>query len=410
MKLKYCYLIPGMIGFLSLQGHSSLVFGNYAFLVLIQVVIILYLFKVKNEISREYIESNIKYINAYFVYTLTCSFFGIFIAESYWQWKGLMTVSLTFFMPLIVYLSFNPLRLKNFLKGYVFFALPLFPLVYLFSSNDAYGYYLSIIPLLFIGLPFLTIKSKIIVVTLTILVLTADLGARSNIVKFSVPIILVVFYYFNNYLSLKIMRFSRLILLTAPVLFLGLGLSGVFNVFNMDDYIEQQTTKLSVVDGEVIEENLKADTRTFLYVEVLKTADKYNSWIFGRTPAQGNETELFSDIENITGKSVRLANEVSILNIFSWTGLVGIFLYSLIFIKASWLGVNLSNNKFCRLVGLFVAFRWAYAWVEDFNTFSLNYFLVWIMIGICFSKSMRQMSDTEIKVWMRSIFSYKYTY
>lgn len=407
MKFKYYYLIPGVIGFISLQGHSSLVFNNYAFLVMLQLAVILYFFKVKYKIQKKYVENNIVYVNTYIIYTLACSFFGVFIAESYWQWKGLMTVSLTFFMPLIVYLSFDPLRLKNILKGYVFFALPFFPLVYLFSSNDGYGYYLALIPLLFIGLPFLTIKSKAIVVALTILVLTADLGARSNVIKFSVPIILVILYYFNNYLSLKLMRFSRIILLTAPILFLVLGLSGIFNIFNIDDYIAQDATKVSVVNGETIEENLKADTRTFLYLEVLKTAEKYNSWIFGRTPAKGNETEAFADIASITGESVRLANEVSILNIFSWTGLVGVFLYGSIFIRASWLGINLSNNRFCQLVGLFVAFRWTYAWVEDFNTFSLNYFLIWIMIGICFSKAMRQMSDAEIKVWMRSIFSYK---
>lgn len=332
---------------------------------------------------------------------------GVFIAESYWQLKGLVTISLTFFMPLIIFLAFNAERLKKILRGYIFIGLPLFPIIYLFTYKDAYGFYLATIPLLFIGFPYLGTKGKIITAGFTALVLGADFGARSNIIKFSVPIFFILLYYCNNLIYPRIIKFIRWALLVTPIMLMLLGITGIFNIFKMDEYIQYETTVSSIEDGNIVEENLIADTRTALYKEVLETSEKFNSWIFGRTPAQGNETEIFTDIADISKNSERLSNEVAILNIFTWTGLVGVFLYGLIFMKASWLDINSSNNKFCQIIGLYVAFRWAYSWIEDVNNFSLNYFVIWLMIGICFSKPMRLMTDYEVKIWLKSIFKYR---
>jgi hypothetical protein len=55
-------------------------------------------------------------------------------------------------------------------------------------------------------------------------------------------------------------------------------------------------------------------------------------------------------------------------------------------------------------VGLFVAFRWLYAWVEDFNNFNVGYFCLWFMIGLCYSKSFRAMTNKEVEYWVQGIF------
>ena len=106
----------------------------------------------------------------------------------------------------------------------------------------------------------------------------------------------------------------------------------------------------------------------------------------------------------MNGRGERLGSEVSILNVFTWTGLIGVVLYFLIFYQASYLAINQSNNIFSQLLGLFIAFRWAYAWVEDFNNFNLFYFMLWLMIGLCFSIAFRKMSNSEVERWIRSVF------
>ena len=60
------------------------------------------------------------------------------------------------------------------------------------------------------------------------------------------------------------------------------------------------------------------------------------------------------------------------------------------------------------MIGVYVAFRWLFAWVEDVNNFSLNYFMLMLMLGLCFSYSFRHMTDREITIWARGIFDVRY--
>jgi hypothetical protein len=55
-------------------------------------------------------------------------------------------------------------------------------------------------------------------------------------------------------------------------------------------------------------------------------------------------------------------------------------------------------------MGLFIAFRWAYAWVEDLNNFYIQYIFLWFFIGFCYSKSFREMTDSQMIQWVRNIF------
>jgi hypothetical protein len=130
----------------------------------------------------------------------------------------------------------------------------------------------------------------------------------------------------------------------------------------------------------------------------------------GRTPARGNDSEhfgLFAFEELKTGRYERYVNEVSILNIFTWTGLIGVVLYFMIFFKSVYLAIYKSNNFFMKVVGLYVMFRWMYAWVEDFNRFDIMNIVLWMLIAMCYSEQFRNMSDSEFKSWLNSIFKRK---
>jgi hypothetical protein len=149
-----------------------------------------------------------------------------------------------------------------------------------------------------------------------------------------------------------------------------------------------------------------ADTRTFLYYEVLSSSIKLNSWLFGRSPARGNISDSFGE-SDMNKRNERLANEVSILNYFTWLGLIGVILIFIIFYRASYLAVNYSNNIYIKIVGIFIAFRWSYGWVEDINNFYIQYLYLWLFIGFCFSRNFRQMSNIEIQNWVHDIFNLK---
>jgi hypothetical protein len=186
-----------------------------------------------------------------------------------------------------------------------------------------------------------------------------------------------------------------------------LGVLGTFNIFNPNgDKHKAVIDKKRDFNGNLIEDDLMADTRTFLYVDVLATANKYNTWVFGRSPARGNISDAFGEAD-MNKRNERNSNEVSILNYFTWLGIVGVLLIFILFYQASYLAVNQSNNIFSKIIGLFIAFRWSYGWVEDINNFYIQYLFLWLFIGFCFSESFRQMTNAEMKYWVRSIFEKK---
>ncbi len=351
--------------------------------------------------------NNLRVVQLYLIWNIFSFSRGLFIAENYWEWKGLIGNTMALLLPIVAYVSTNKAITQSILSFYVKYTLPLFFIVGLLISTDAYGFYLVPISFLMLFFPVLTKRWKIAVGAFTLFVILIDFDARSNVIKFLVPVLLLVIYYYKKHFIVKRLEIIRLAFIIAPMLFFLLAASGLFNVFRMDNYIEG---KHEVVkrdnEGQIVEYNLKADTRTFLYSEVLFTAKKYNNWWLGRSPARGNLSEAFGE-GDLTGRGERMSNEVAVLNIFTWTGIIGLVLYFFVFYKASYIAINNSNNTFSKMLGIFIAFRWTYSWVEDVNDFSLNYYMLWLMIGLCFSKSFRAMTDDEVTHWARSIFTKK---
>ena len=99
----------------------------------------------------------------------------------------------------------------------------------------------------------------------------------------------------------------------------------------------------------------------------------------------------------------RQSTEVSILNVFNYFGLIGIVLYGFIFAQASFLAIYRSKNSIIPIVGLYVSFRWIFAFIEDFSRFDLNYMFLWLMIGMCYSPNFRNMTNRDIKLWTENI-------
>ena len=351
---------------------------------------------------------NMKYVMAYIIWNLFSIIRGLFIADNYWDWKGLLTNGMALTLPIVAFSATNLIFSQAILSFSIKYALPVFFVIAGFMVAGAYGFYLVPISFLMLFLPAFNLKSKLILFSVTLIVVLADFGARSNVIKFVIPFLLLGFLFVKNTIVFRLLEVGRNVLFIVPFLLLFLATMDIFNPFQMDKYIKsdyQQTEKDE--NGNYVQSSLKDDTRTFLYVEVLRTAKKFNSWFIGRSPARGNETEVFVS-SDLTGRKERLTNEVAILNIFTWTGIIGVFLYMLVFYRASYLAVNNSNNVYAKISGIYISFRWVYAWVEDINIFTLTTFMLWFILGLAFSTSFRKMSDKEVSFWVRGFFEKKY--
>jgi hypothetical protein len=396
-----------LIAVYSVQRYSYFPIGNTAIWWFIEASILISFFLDAryNQTNPEDVLST-RILKWFLLWNVFSILRGVFIAEIYWDYKGLTDMGMALLVPVVAYVALSKERVQSILSFFIKYALPFTIVVFPFLAIGAWGWYLFPISLLMIFLPALPIRGKIVVILVTLIAAFGDLGTRSHVIKYGMPVVLMLVFYTTRNFSLSgmMMRLSHQVLIILPVLFFILALTGTFEVFKMDEYIKGnyiETRKTS--DGQVVEEDLTADTRTFLYVEVIQSAIKYDYWFIGRSPARGNETVHFAFMD-VTGRKERLRNEVGILNIFTWTGVVGVVLFFLVFCKASFLAVYRSNNIYSKLIGLFVAFRWAYSWAEDYQGFDMNNFVIWLMIGICFSSSFRKMNNIEVKLWAWGIF------
>lgn len=399
------------LAFISVQRFSSYPMGNTMIYWLIQVAILLIFWRAKVVFFETENKQAIRIVGLYLIWVLISIIRGIFIAETYWDWKALIGASMALLVPIISYAATNRDLTQAILSFFIKYTLPLSITVLPFLTIGGWGWYLFPINLLVLFWPALKFQSKGLILAISLIIIFGDLSTRSHMFKYGIPILLLFFYYTHALpWSTRLINLTRHVFLFSPWLFFLLGISGIFNIFQIDNYIQSEYVgRTKNAQGEVVEQKLAQDSRTFLYVEVLQSAQKYNYYWVGRSPARGNETEWFADeaLEN-RGRKERLSNEAGILNIFTWTGIVGTTFYFLIFYKASNVAINQSNNIFSKLIGLFVSFRWMYAWLEDDATFNLNTFTIWLMIGICFSTSFHKMNNAEVKLWVRGVFEKNY--
>lgn len=411
LVLKYFPLLLIAITLFSVQQWLSIpistTFISWGIDFCITFIILFFKSKFNSQINKGISRFDRKLVTVYLLWMLFNIIRGVFIAENYWEWKQLIGGGLSLSLPIFVYVFLMPLITTCVLRYWFKYALFIFIIILPFLGTDAYHFYLGPIFLLGCFIPVLPKQWKIIIGGLLVIMLFIDWGARSQLIKSAVVLLVALGIYYRHWISINILKTVHWICYAAPIILLILGISGTFNIFedlasNEGKYVERK-----IVDGKVIAEDLSADTRTFLYQEVITSALKHHYVIWGRTPARGNDSKIFGKFtadELKTGKFERHFNEVCHINVFTWSGLVGIILYSLIYLRSSYLAVYKSNNIYIKYLGCFIAFRWAYGWVEDINRFDIANIALWMMIAMGISIRFRSMNNREFSCWMRTIF------
>jgi hypothetical protein len=99
----------------------------------------------------------------------------------------------------------------------------------------------------------------------------------------------------------------------------------------------------------------------------------------------------------------RYGIETDYLSIILKGGIISLMLLLLIAIPAIFKGLFYSKNILSKAAGIWILFYLGDLYPVPVTNFTLNYLLVWISIGICYSDEIRSMSESSIK----NIFSTK---
>lgn len=407
MKIKFSNILPYTILLISISSilqWCSLPIGNTVVWWLLQSIILFLFFKLS---PKKYTVSPIK---LFLIYVGISAIYGaIFMTENYWDWKLLVSNLMIFSLPISAYVYARPSIFTKTLRVWLKYAWIILLCLMPFLASDAYGRFLVPFTFLALFLPFL--NKKYLCLTLIAYIITITLGeeSRSDMLKFSVTILLGIFVWITwqrKYVPI-ITKILFIFFFLAPPIFFTLGATEIFNIFKIeeefgldkDKYIRESRTSGT-------EYSILGDTRTFLYAEEISSALQHNYVLQGRSIARGYDSISFGEgIDKALGikRGERQSCETSILNIFNYFGIIGVILYLFIFFMAAYKAIFKSKNQYIPIIGIYVAFRWLFAWIEDFSRFDLNYLFLWIMIGICYSPIFRSMNNQEFKSWFKTL-------
>jgi hypothetical protein len=319
---------------------------------------------------------------------------GAFTASGYWDWKFLLLASSLFLLiPLAFFMgkniSFLRLILYYILNYLLVFGFLLLPLTFT-TNEELYSRIMVPVTFLLVFIPYIDKRHQYLVLLVSAVSILVILDFRTNIIKIAIGVLITATYYFRRFFGIFWIKAAHLTIFVLPVILFFLALTNQYNVFTAFSESAQYTVKTRQFE----QSNLTADTRTFLYVEVLSTIQKSGTLIFGGGATAKYRTEYF---ENLVTGSMRFGTEVGFLNMLLYSGIFGVVLYFLILFMSSYYAIYKSNNWLCKMLGVLIASRWIIFFLEEFTAFDLNFYLLWIMIGLVSSTQFRMMTDREIK-------------
>lgn len=372
------------------------------------LVFISILFFSKNKVVLD-ASSWIKY---YLIYGVVTLIRGMLFAQSQNDWNLLILdgVPLFLFLQFTIYFGATNESLFAAMKAFIWYALPISLSIFYRVAVDNgffnFGHFVSPITIFILLLPYFNGRVKLFIIFVAIVSLINDISDRSTAINILVSFLISLTYYVRHSLvMLNIIKFFRFTFIFLPVLLLTLGLTGVFNIFEASSIYGEDIVVTSS-DNKNSQE-LLVDSRTSIYNDVFTQLVKDNMVIFG-LGADGKTQTSLTDIQSadfdLVYKDGRPGTESGMLNYFQYGGLIGAFLYFMLFYKASFLAIYKSSNWFCVMLGLWVSYKLFYSFVEDILFLSPYSIFILLALGMCFNKALKKMSNDEVRIFFSDIF------
>ncbi|WP_124019378.1 hypothetical protein [Flavobacterium hydrophilum] len=385
-------------------GKIVLITMLCSYILLIGMLIIVAKLQVINEKININFDS-VLYVKFFLFYNLLVLMRGIYDAKSDQDWIVMFSATIPLFLVIhfSIYLAAYNTSINSLIKSFMTYGVVLSIFIFFFEPPLSIDFTKSISPiyLMIFLIPFVNKMNRIFIIFLTLISFFSDFSNRSNLINICIAsVITLSFFWKKRMWVLSLIKGARIFLLSSPIVFLILGLSGVFNVFLIGDMM--QTYSIETSNGN--KQDLLIDSRTSIYSDVFSELKKQEAFVFGLGASGKTKTSLtevsYADFDKIY-KEGRRRTESGMLNYIQWGGMIGGLVYFLLFVKASFLGIYRSRNWFCVMLGIWVAFKGLFSFIEDATYFSVSSIFIFFAIGICMSKKIRQLDDLEIKVFFK---------
>ena len=189
---------------------------------------------------------------------------------------------------------------------------------------------------------------------------------------------------------LNTMNRSKVMLFRIFPFLIGIG---IFCFFTFTTVSEKITKKL--------DERISEDTRSGLFQQFFFDLTHTHSMALGKgmngtyyCPIEGQVTDDGVVISDETNRSII---ENGYLQLMLKGGIIYIVLFLLVLIPAAFYGIFKSSNQFSKACGVMILL-----WLIDMSiyglpTFCLHYIIIWICVGVCYQKNIRDKTNEEIQ-------------
>ena len=348
------------------------------------------------------------YIQLYVLLNLIIVFRGFLDAQSNEDWRVMFSqrLPICILFPITIFLGLKNKIIKILFSSFVKYGILLSTILLFGEGSGMMGFPHNVSPiyLCILFLPYLKVNWKVIILIVSSVSFFSDLEMRANLINIFVAFLISSTYYIRKLpFTLLSIKFFRKVILITPVIFIVLGLSGVFNIFKIGQFIGEQSVEIG--DGK--KQDMIVDSRTGIYTDVVLELYNEKAFLWGLGGSGKTDTFLtelaWGNFDKIYREG-RRGTESGMLNYAQWGGAIGVIVYLLLFAKASYLGIYKSKNWLSVMIGIWIGYKAMFSFIEDRLYINLNTLFIMISFGMCFNEVLREMSDQEIKVFIRSIF------
>jgi hypothetical protein len=334
---------------------------------------------------------------AYFIYHAITYIRGFFNIDWRPDWINMVSglLFLSFLVPYWLYMP-NTNNLKLLWRSFLIWGIPIGCIIFFFLPYDiGIMSVVNFVDVFILCIPFIKKKYSILFLAVALMAVSYDIDRRSILINAIVPILIVLFWRFlKNDLVRKVL-ISALII--SPLFFLFMGITHTFNIFESMNGLDILSTGAR---------NMTVDSRTGIFVDVFSGIEKEGAYLFGLGGNGKVNTSLVFNVNhdyNLIYKYGRTTSESGILNFIQQGGLMGFVVYSLLLIFAV-MKANRSQNTFMKMLSVFIAFEYLYSFVQvPLKTNGTTFYLM-LWIGMCYNKSFRNMTNPQMKEYLRTIF------
>jgi len=258
------------------------------------------------------------------------------------------------------------------------------------SSRDVLDYFAKTLglPAGFLLISYVYHSKKVVALTASTILITFLLTVicgRRGLMFISGVVLLFTFFIYTYENRRKLMNVAISIFTLALV-----GLYGV-GMFYDDDVKIFDYTK-----GR-IDEDTRSSVEIFFFDDM-----EQQDWLIGRG-MNGLVAAPFNQYdENTAGlPGYREGIETDYLKIILKGGLLSLGLLLLITVPAIFLGLFYSRNILSKVAALWIILWVLSLYPTNVTNFTFNYLIVWISVGICYSKAIRTMPESQLRQLVR---------